>query len=161
MMNRGLTILTVLALLLFTVAVSAQTAKRPTSQALPGTGGTISASLVCTPARGTLPLGIQLSATVYNQTDAPRMVYGRVDLETAGGLYIASISAGVISLPAGIGEFRQVGWVKPLPVRFAYVGLNRYHVAMTDISSPPYNQPPYPPAGGAALDNCTVDATIP
>ena len=161
-MNRGTTILVALALILLVCAgAEAQTSKTPTDQSVHVTGGTISATMVCNPTSGTLPLSITLWATVYNQTTAARVVHGRVDLETAGGLYLASISSGEVNLPAGVGEYYLASWVKPLPVRFATVGLNRYHVLMTDISPPPFNQPPYPPSGSAAGDNCTVLATIP
>jgi hypothetical protein len=161
-MNRGTTILVALALILLVcVGAEARTSKTPTAQTVQSTGGTITATMVCNPTSGTLPLDITLWATVYNQTNAPRVVHGRVDLETAGGLYVASISSGEVNLPAGVGEFYLTSWVKPLTVRFATVGLNRYHLLMTDITPPPYNQPPYPPAGTEAADDCTVYGTIP
>ena len=113
------------------------------------------------PTSGTLPLNIHIFSTTYNLTDAPRFCFGRVDLQTAGGLYLASISSGTITLPAGQGEFVQVGWFKPLPARIYYFGLNRYFLTITDISAPPYNQPPYPPSGYSATAECAVNGIIP
>lgn len=146
-------------MLLSASGLQAEPVKRPAAASLTAAGGTISASLVCTPFSGTLPLNIQISSTTYNQTGTPRFCYGRVDLQTAGGLYFASISAGTIDLPAG--DFVQVGWFKPMPSRFDYVGLNRYNFTVRDISAPPWNQPPYPPSGSLATAQCEVTGVIP
>lgn len=147
--------------LLCATGVQAEPDKRPVTVALPAAGGTISASLVCQPTTATLPASINLSSTTYNQTDAPRFCYGRVDLQTAGGLYMAAISAGTISLPAGQGEFVQVGWFKPLPARINHVGQNRYIFTVSDISAPPLNQPPYPSSGSTGTAQCLVTGVIP
>jgi len=167
MPNRGLTSLLatavlVLALVMLTsVSLSAQMLKKPLSIDLPAGGSTINAVLVCHPTSGTLPLEIQIIATTYNQTGHPRECFGRVDLETAGGLYMASISKGEFSLPAGIGEYYSTSWIKPLPARILNVGVNRYTLIVTDISPLPFNQPPYPPSGSVNTGNCTVDGMIP
>lgn len=159
LMPCRLTVALVLTLLP-AAALQAEPLKQPAAT-LTAAGGTISASLVCLPAAGTLPMNIQISSTTYNETAAPRACYGRVDLQTAGGLYLAAISSGVLNLPAGQGQFVQVGWFKPLPARINYVGLNRYILTIADISPPPYNQPPYPPSGTIAVAQCQVTGVIP
>jgi len=153
-------VLTLLLLLIASPASADGPGKRPAAS-VDVAGGTITASLVCLPVSGTLPLMVQISSTTYNQTSHERFCYGQVDLQTAGGLYMASISAGTITLPGGVGEFVQVGWFKPLPARINYVGDNRYIFTIHDITAPPYNQPPYPPSGSRATSQCTVDGRIP
>jgi len=141
-------------MLLSSASLGAQTSKQPTAVDTPVPGATLNSFLVCHPTSGTLPLSIQIISTTYNQTAHPRLCYGRVDLQTAGGLYMAGISAGEFNLPPGVGEFYTVSWIKPLAARIPHVGLNHYHLLVVDVSPPPYNQPPYPPAGGWDTAQC-------
>ena len=54
-------------------------------------------------------------------------------------------------------ETFATSWMQTLPALGSLVGENVFELHAEDVTPPPYNQPPYPPAGDT--DTCTVTVT--
>ncbi len=119
----------------------------------------VSVSLECTPGSGTLPFAVQFSAGLENRTEFNRVLAGRIDVTLAGGAVISNFKAGSVSL-SPLGQF-GVSWAQQLPARGALIGENSFALHGEDVTPPPFNQPPYPPAGDSAAVGCTVTGYAP
>ena len=118
-------------------------------------GQLIDASLVCIPDTGTLPFQVIMSLELANlSADQFRRVAGQIDVERADGSLLTHWRHGWITLSAA-GSFTQT-WPVMIPPRQSMHGINRFILYGVDVTPPPYNQPPYWPAGQTASDSCTV-----
>ncbi len=120
---------------------------------------TVTAELSCVPDSGVLPLSTQFSVTLGNLVEHERTVAGRIDLTTAGGATYQSWRAGFTNL--GPSETFVTSWMQTLPALGSLVGANVFELYAEDVTPPPYNQPPYPPAGDTDTSTVTVTAMTP
>ncbi len=116
---------------------------------------TVTADLGCVPDSGLLPFAAQFSVTLGNAVAYDRTIAGRIDLTLAGGATYQSWRAGYTNL--GPNEMFVTSWQQTLPALGSLVGANVFVLYAEDVTPPPYNQPPYPPAGDT--DTCTVTVT--
>jgi hypothetical protein len=122
--------------------------------------GTVSVSLACTPAAGTLPLTVRFQSLLENTAAGEsRRLAGRISAELAGGLVIANWRAGWTNL--GPGESRLATWLQPLPASGQLDGASTFTLWAADVTPPPYNEPPYTPSGDTAANECTVTGVVP
>jgi len=121
---------------------------------------TVSAALTCHPLSGTLPFETQLSVWLANDyTGQTRTVAGRINVRLDGGQFFTSWRAGYTNIgPAG--NF-NTSWVQSIPALASMVGMTRFELEAQDVTTAPYNHPPYPPAGSSASDSCTVTGLAP
>jgi len=121
---------------------------------------TVSVDLDCVPTQGTLPFGSQFAVTLTNLTPGEnRRVAARMDVLTAGGQSYPGWRAGWSNLDDG--ESFTVTWAQPFPALGALVGANSFTLHAEDVTPPPWNQPPYQPAGGTDSDTCMVTGLAP
>jgi len=126
----------------------------------PAAGETVSASIVCLPASGTLPFTTQMSVSLDNlYAGQIRRIAGRIDVVLAGGGSISSWRAGYTNVAAGASY--DAVWNTTIPALGAVVGPNAFTLSVEDVTVAPYNQPPYPPAGDTATAACTVTGAAP
>ncbi len=120
---------------------------------------TISLDMACTPVSATLPFDVLVEVTVSNDTDHWRGVAASLDLQLAGGYYMANITTGF----KGIGPLESAIWSVPrvFPGHPLLVGINTFRVSVQDVTDPPYNQPPHPTSGDTARGTCDVECLIP
>jgi len=120
----------------------------------------VAAGLVCNPASGTLPFTSLMTATLHNlNPELVRTVAGRVQVTTADGMVLPAWRSGYTNIPAG-GQFDS-SWNASLPALATLVGENEFMLFAEDVTAPPFNLPPYPPAGGTAAAPCTVTGSAP
>ncbi len=121
---------------------------------------TVSASLACLPAAGTLPFSTGMSVSLGNlYAGQSRRIAGRIDVALAGGGFFANWRAGWTNVAAG-GSY-DTSWVTTLPALGSMVGDNVFTITVEDVTTAPYNQAPYPAAGDTASAVCTVTGTAP
>ncbi len=82
-----------------------------------------------------------------------------VDVTLAGGQHHTSWRQVWQNVQAGAVYTRQ--WSQTIPALPTLEGLNRFELTATDVTPPPYNLPPYPPAGDTDVDNCTITGVAP
>jgi predicted outer membrane repeat protein len=120
----------------------------------------VTAGLGCWPVSGTLPFNGTMLVTLGSGSDSQkRRVAGRIDVELAGGGSIVTWRAGWTNLSPG--EVFSTNWNQPFPAMPSLVGENLFRLTAEDVTPPPYNQPPYPPAGGTDTAACTVTGLSP
>jgi len=125
-----------------------------------GTAGTVSASLACVPASGTVPFAAGMQAALTNQyTGQSRRVAGRIDVLLAGGDLFANWRAGYTNL--GPGESWSASWNTTIPAVGSVIGDNTFTLVAVDVTPSPFNQPPYPPDGDSDQTACTVTGIAP
>ncbi len=116
---------------------------------------TISAGLGCVPLSGTLPLPVQLTVQLTNNTlDFARRTAGRIDLVFGDGTAINNWRSGYVNIWPGAPLTVNFGIT--LPVQLSLVGDNNFTLRAMDVTPAPYNQPPYAPSGALDSDLCTV-----
>ncbi len=120
---------------------------------------TVTADLSCVPDSGVLPIATQFSVTLGNVVDSHRTVAGRINLTLASGATYQSWRAGYTNL--GPTETFVTAWQQTLPALGSLVGENVFELDAEDVTPPPYNQPPYPPAGDTATASCIVTGITP
>ncbi len=120
---------------------------------------TVSADLGSVPDSGVLPFATQFSVTLGNAVAYHRTVAGRINLTLAGGATYQSWRAGYTNL--GPNEMYVTAWMQTLPALGTLVGSNVFELHAEDVTPPPYNQPPYPPAGDTDTASCTVTGIAP
>jgi len=121
---------------------------------------TVSASLTCLPASGTLPFSTGMNVSLGNlYAGQIRRIAGRIDVALAGGGFFANWRAGWTNVAAG-GSYDS-GWVTALPAFGSMVGDNVFTLTVEDVTTAPYNQPPYPAAGDTTSAVCTITGTAP
>jgi len=116
----------------------------------------VDCTLTCVPASGTIPFTTTITARLFNVHTAPRVVAARVDLQLANGSWFSNYRKGSTNLAGG--AVKQVAWPQALNGG-TVIGTNFIQLAVQDVSPPPYNQPPRPPAGDLASATCAVVAT--
>lgn len=125
-----------------------------------GSAGTVSASLACVPASGTVPFATGMQATLTNQyTGQSRRVAGRIDLLLASGGSYSNWRAGYTNL--GPGESWSASWNTTIPALGSVIGDNTFTLVAVDVTPSPFNQPPYPPEGDSDQAACTVTGIAP
>jgi hypothetical protein len=77
-----------------------------------------------------------------------------IDVTLAGGQHYSNWRRGYQNIQAGEVYTRQ--WTQEIPALPNLVGVNTFRMTAADVTPPPYNQPPYPPAGDMDTDGCSV-----
>jgi len=120
----------------------------------------VSAGLACWPGSGTLPFTCTMLANLGSGSGSQtRRVAGRIDVDLAGGGFIANWRTGWTNLSPG--EVFSTSWNQQLPALPSLVGVNCFLLMAEDVTPPPYNQPPYPPAGETDTASCTATGVAP
>ncbi len=114
----------------------------------------------CAPEAGTLPFTAAFSVRLDNpQAGLARRIAGRVDIQLAGGGSVGSWRAGFTNIAPGASFI--TGWNQNLPAAAGLVGTSVFTIHGMDVTPAPYNLPPYPPAGAAASDSCSIAGYAP
>ncbi len=109
---------------------------------------------------GTVPFTTDLSVTVSNRHPSQsRTLAGRIDVELAGGQSFPNWRTGFLSVPPG--DSFTTSWPRNIPALGSVIGRNEFTLVAEDVTSAPFNQPPYPPAGDTATASCTVTGIAP
>jgi len=115
---------------------------------------TMSAMIGCDPPSGTLPYTLGLSPLLCNDDTFTRTLYGRINVTVAGGNTYNYWRTGYTNVAAG--QCYDASFAVALPNHHSVRGLNTFTLQGTDITPPPYNQPPYSPSGDMDTDFCTT-----
>ena len=146
----------VMAVLVFLPAVLLITAchSSPTSTDDGGESGssaavqTIAAEISCSPEYNALPASIKTCVTIRNLVDSPRTVDGTIDLLLGSGEPLYSWRVQNVTIePNGQWDRCWVNEAFDLP---SLDGKNIARLQVVDVTPPPFNQPPHPPAGSTA-----------
>jgi len=114
----------------------------------------VSSNLACTPDTGTLPFTTQVCVSMNNIIDFHRTFAGRMDLTLSSGTYFSNWRVGYTNMSPY--ENYMMCWNQQLPALGSLLGENLLELKVQDVTSAPYNQPPYPPAGDTDSAACTV-----
>jgi hypothetical protein len=121
---------------------------------------TIGAQFTCLPASGTVPFSTQMTASLESfYIGQTRRIAGHLDVTLADSTFYGSWRAGTTNVGAG-GIF-AVTWPQDIPGLGTVIGDNLFELQAEDVTTAPYNQPPYPPAGDTATASCTVTGVAP
>ena len=122
--------------------------------------GTVGAELTCLPTSGTVPFSTMMTVTLTNlYPDQIRRIAGHLDATLATGQYFPNWRAGYTNVAAG--DSFVSSWVQNIPALGSVIGDNQFALVGEDVTPPPYNQPPYPPAGDTDTVSCTVTGIAP
>ncbi len=77
----------------------------------------------------------------------------------ANGSSVNSWRAGFTNVAPG-GLFTS-SWNQTIPAAGSLIGLNVFTLVAEDVTPAPYNQPPYPAAGGTATASAGLTASAP
>jgi hypothetical protein len=119
----------------------------------------VSADLVTTPTSGTAPVDVNFYMTSANNTPHFRRLAFRLDTTLASGNTITNHRRGYTNMDPY--ERFEEGVNMTLPAYGTLNGTNIFHLNVQDVTPPPYNQPPFPPAGATDTHVATVDVTMP
>ena len=111
------------------------------------------------PDSGTLPFTSGFWLTMTNLTAENRRAAGRIDVLPAGGSPITNWRAGWTNLAPL--EVFTTSWNQSLPALGSLVGGNIFTLTGADVTPPPWNQPPYAPAGDTDTAAVTVTGAAP
>ncbi len=115
----------------------------------------VNSDLTCTPQSGTLPFATHMALQLSNLHDMQtRRIAGRINIQLGNSESIPSWRAGYTNISGG--ESFYSSWNQNIPGIGSLVGDNTFTLVAEDVTSAPYNQPPYPPAGDTATAFCTV-----
>ncbi len=121
---------------------------------------TLEARLAVTPDSGQVPFTANFSVSLANTYPGQiRRLAGRINVALANGSSVSSWRAGFTNVAPG-GLFAS-SWNQTIPAVGSLVGLNIFTLAAEDVTPAPYNQPPYPAAGGTAAASAELTATTP
>lgn len=120
---------------------------------------TIECTLSCVPGSGTIPFNSTFTSTLRNPFSFNRMAAGRLDVTLASGVLYSNWRAGYIVL-SPMETFEQ-SWKQIIPNYGTLVGDNVFTLFVEDVTPSPWNQPPFPPSGGADTITCTVTGIAP
>lgn len=120
---------------------------------------TLSVDISCTPNSGTLPMSFNLQCSLENIIDQPRVMAAHLDVTVASGTSYPNFRTGFTAL--GPNETFTTSWVQSLPALGTLVGPNQFLLVGQDVTSAPYNQPPYAPSGDTGTAACTVTGIHP
>jgi len=122
--------------------------------------GTIAAELHCAPASGTVPFDTDVTVVIHNLYQGQaRKLSGRIDIRLANGSTFSNWRYGHTNIPGG--DSYGTGWSQQIPALASLVGDNVFTLYGEDITPPPWNLPPYPPAGDTDTEICTVTGVAP
>jgi hypothetical protein len=113
---------------------------------------TISAAISCTPEYNVLPTSIKTCVTIRNLVDSPRTVDGTIDLLLGSGEPLHSWRVQNVTIEPN-GRWDRC-WVNEAFDLQSLDGKNIARLLVVDVTPPPYNQPPHPPAGSTAEATC-------
>ncbi len=121
---------------------------------------TVEAAIACIPDSGTLPLPLQFWVSLRNISPVVglRQFAVRVNLVMPDGRVTRQWKAGYTNV-AEEGFFDV--WQQIIPVSGGMVGDIKFIMVAEDVTSPPYNLPPYPPAGSTDTSTFTVTTFAP
>lgn len=120
---------------------------------------TLSVDISCTPDSGILPFNFQIEVSMQNLVDQYRVMAARLELTIASGLSYPNFRNGYTNL--GPNESFTTSWMQSLPALGTLVGANLLTLTGQDVTSAPYNQPPYAPSGDTGTAGCTVTGIHP
>lgn len=121
---------------------------------------TVSAGLTCLPGSGTVPFTTAFTVTINNEySGQTRQMAGQINVALANGSNVGNWKAGYTNIAAG--DSYVTGWNTTIPAIGFVIGINTFTLVVEDVTPSPFNQPPYPPAGDTASDNCTVEGMAP
>jgi len=121
---------------------------------------TVDVEFTCQPASGTLPFSAFLAANVTNAFPGQfRRIQSRIDVTPAHGRRYTNWRQGWANMPPG--ETMIIGWWQAIPELDSLSGDTRFALRSLDVTPPPWNQPPYPPAGSFDSDGCTITGVTP
>jgi len=120
---------------------------------------TLAASLSCVPGSGTLPFTSGFGVQLENLVSEIRRAAARIDVQLASGASYSNWRSGYTTLDPL--EVYTTGWSQSFPAAGGLVGVNTFTLVAEDVTPPPYNQPPYLPAGHTDGGSCTVTAAAP
>ncbi len=122
--------------------------------------GTIGAELTCQPGSGTVPFSTLMTVTLENiYTGQTRRIAGHLDATLAAGQFFPNWRAGYTNVAPG--DSFVTSWVQNIPALGTVIGDNLFALVVEDVTPPPYNQPPYPPAGDTVSAGCAVVGMAP
>ncbi len=119
----------------------------------------LSAGMSCIPSSGTLPFTTNICLQLNNIIEHNRTVAGSLNLTLANGTYYSNWRAGYTNLSA-LEEYSTC-WNQHIPAFSSLIGQNDIAIFLKDVTSSPYNQPPYPPSGDTDTASCTVTGIAP
>jgi hypothetical protein len=120
----------------------------------------ISADLTCVPTAGTLPFDTTFTVTLTNIYAAQvRRIAGHVDVTLANGEHYSNYRAGYTNVAAS--DSYVTSWNTTIPALGSLIGDNVFTLVAEDVTSAPYNQPPYVPAGDTDTASCIVTGIAP
>jgi len=120
---------------------------------------TIDCSLRCSPESGVAPFPWRISVGLRNLRPAPRRAAARADLQFPGGGAWENWRSGFFDLKAD--DATSVSWSVSVPALPTLFGELRLDLTVSDVTSPPWNQPPFTPAGQEIEAGCSVDVAAP
>ncbi len=145
---------------IITTTSGSTTADSATDFSLAGTEvETLDASFRCQPDSGVLPFQTAMRIELTNLAADRRRFAAHIDVTLAGGLFFSSWRAGYTNVSAA--ETHTESWVQTIPAAGFLVGENLFQLWAEDVTPPPFNLPPNPPAGGTGSDSCTVNGIAP
>jgi len=117
---------------------------------------TIHVAIGCVPESGNLPYAVQLWPQLCNDDWFTRRIHGRLNVTIANGAQYNNWRAGATNVTPGSCYNTPFG--VNLPNYPTLVGVNTFTLVGTDITAPPFNQPPYSPSGHVDSGSCTSTA---
>ncbi len=121
---------------------------------------TVASRLTMAPAAGVSPFSTQIVAALDNQyTGQRRRVAARIDVSIASGGFFPSWRAGWTNIDAGSRYITS--WIQNIPAYPTLIGENRFTLRAWDVTTAPYNQPPYPASGDSDSDTVTLTGLAP
>ncbi len=121
---------------------------------------TISASITALPSIGTVPFSTMMTVYLQNNYDEQnRRMAARISVVLANKAYFPNWRAGYTNLAPG--ENYTISWMQNIPALGTVIGENRFRLIAEDVTPPPYNHPPYVPAGDTDTSLQIVTAYAP
>ncbi|MFH1509218.1 MAG: FG-GAP repeat protein [bacterium] len=115
----------------------------------------ISADLECLPPAGILPFDVDFYILLSKHyPNSLRTIYANIRVDLANGVVFENWKQGVKTLSSF--NYFSYHFSQMLPRSASVFGNNVFTIYAEDITSPPYNQPPYPPSGQTDTDVCVV-----
>ncbi len=121
---------------------------------------TVAAGYSCTPDSGTVPFATTMTVRLDNLSpDSNRRMAARLDAALAGGMTVTGWRNGFTNISPS--SSFQTSWNQAIPAVGGVIGNNVFTLVAEDVTPPPFNQPPYPPAGDTDSAACTVTGVSP
>ncbi len=121
--------------------------------------GTLAVALAALPASGTLPFSSSFTAELTNLAGTFRRAAAKINVVIGSGAVFGSWRAGWTNLDPG--ETWSTGWNQYFPGLTTLEGENVFTLVGEDVTTSPYNQPPYLPAGDTDTAVSTVTGIAP